>query len=654
MSLPCVEFKEKVKKCITDLQREKDALEQRIKRYEIISEKEFHKITSQIDCIFRKNLRGLFGKDQEWWFRDEFLDFRSPEKGKASEELVFAFWGCDGSESYRKEGEPTPFLRENVYLRGIRWEDKEKRTQFYKNFRKIKFLFRNYVPVDFFGCLAKKCPPILRIATNNTIQQPNGIPTIALPLGETFVKKFSQETSSRTLAEQICKCSQNKQKEIDAEKIEKLWDEIRNNKELEKSNFIKELCKQFEDAGVKISEKENNYKNNEIVFMIATSFQYYSWSFKRWPYYLYIISPSIRKRREISTCFSLAIKEGNNKISQYLKSLQDLIVNGFSDYRKIEVKVWRRLSQDIHYYWMWKKEYENRKEKFEALCNAIKFIVQGICEKREIKYKDITHRVKEFDKFYDKIVEKINNPSEELETLPSGLDFPKKLKDKICYNSNRKLLIFKGVMSEEEKNSLLNLSEDNKYRKAIEELFNSSTKLYDVFRSPQLSFDELIKRKFVKDIAGIRVICYYKSDAKNLWDLIKKDCEKNEGSKEYHFVHFDKPKEPSDKPGRFEYPRFHLWIQLQDKRSELPEYFGLKDIPCEIQVGTILEEGWADVNHEITYKPESFLPDDNDDNIDLKHISFSDLLPCIKQTDKGFDKLREDRKNKDLKYGGAS
>lgn len=162
---PVKEFEEKVKNCIRKLKDEKNALRQRVKKYEVISEKKFHEITRQIDCIFRKNLRDLFGTENspdKPWFRDEFLDFHSLP-GKPSEELVFAFWGCDGSESYRKRKEPLPYLRENVYLRGARWEDKKTRENFYKNFRRIKCLFKNYVPVDFFGCLAKRSPPILRI-----------------------------------------------------------------------------------------------------------------------------------------------------------------------------------------------------------------------------------------------------------------------------------------------------------------------------------------------------------------------------------------------------------------------------------------------------------------------------------------------------------
>lgn len=652
---PVKEFKEKVKNCIRKLKDEKNALRQRVEKYEVISEKKFHEITSQIDCIFRKNLRDLFGtknSPDKPWFSDEFLNFRS-SKGKPSEELVFAFWGCDGSESYRKKKEPLPYLRENVYLRGTRWEDEDNRTKFYKNFRRIKRVFKNYVPVDFFGCLAKECPPILRITTVQG-QLEDDIPTIVLPSRLDFVTKFPNGSQLHDFVKHIYECSKAKKIEIDVEKIEKLRD-TRAQGEIGQSEFIKNLCIQFKAAGVKFSQKDDPQKE-EIVFMVATSFQYYSWPFGSWPYDWYIIRPKSRNKKAV---FALAVKKGNNKISSYRDCLQDLIEEGFSGYRKIEVDAWKLLSQDIHYYWMWKKEYENRKEIFEALCNAIKFIVQGICEKNKIKYKDVTHRVKEFDSFYEKLVEKVNEPSVKLEALPSGFDFPKNLKDKIRYDADadRKLLIFKGVMSEEEKNSLLKVSKDmHSYQKAVETLFKHSTKLNDIFISPQLSFDELMKERYVKDIAAIRVICHYKDDARRLWELMKKDCEdykeKPKGKALYGLGEFDTPKEPSDEPGIFDYPRFHLWVKLAKKRVELPEYDDLRDIPCEVQIGTILEEGWADVNHEIIYKPGSFLLEGKIK--ELKKESLSELLPSIKRTDKGFVELRKRRKTEDFNYGGAS
>ena len=64
-----------------------------------------------------------------------------------------------------------------------------------------------------------------------------------------------------------------------------------------------------------------------------------------------------------------------------------------------------------------------------------------------------------------------------LNNLPENLTFPDNLKEKIEYDSSRKCLIFKEVMSKKEKEELLELSEDDSYRKAVEELFGECQEL---------------------------------------------------------------------------------------------------------------------------------------------------------------------------------
>ncbi len=61
-----------------------------------------------------------------------------------------------------------------------------------------------------------------------------------------------------------------------------------------------------------------------------------------------------------------------------------------------------------------------------------------------------------------------------LENLPSGIKFPDSLKDRISYDTGRKLLIFTGVMSLDAKNQLLALSSDELFKKATEALFEKS------------------------------------------------------------------------------------------------------------------------------------------------------------------------------------
>lgn len=74
-------------------------------------------------------------------------------------------------------------------------------------------------------------------------------------------------------------------------------------------------------------------------------------------------------------------------------------------------------------------------------------------------------------------LEEVQNTKEssvKLANLPRGVKFPNHLKYKIRYAATEKLLIFRGVMSEQERDGLLNLSEEDLYWEAIKELFKSS------------------------------------------------------------------------------------------------------------------------------------------------------------------------------------
>lgn len=76
--------------------------------------------------------------------------------------------------------------------------------------------------------------------------------------------------------------------------------------------------------------------------------------------------------------------------------------------------------------------------------------------------------------------------SVKLEKLPQGLEFPDPIKDKktwykkFSYDDSAKRLIFRGIISEKEKEELLSLSPDDLYQKAIGTLFQRSRKPEEV------------------------------------------------------------------------------------------------------------------------------------------------------------------------------
>ncbi|WP_420539110.1 GTP pyrophosphokinase [Paenibacillus polymyxa] len=130
----------------------------------------------------------------------------------------------------------------------------------------------------------------------------------------------------------------------------------------------------------------------------------------------------------------------------------------------------------------------------------------------------------------------------------------------------------------------------------------------------------------IKDLAGIRVITYVKSEVNNCCELIKPLFELD------HFHSVDKTKElGNDKVG---YRSIHYVAKLTEDRLSLPEYQIFKDMGFEIQVRTILEHAWADISHDRNYKFNGVLPPDND--IERR---FSLAAATLELVDREFDNL---------------
>ena len=62
-----------------------------------------------------------------------------------------------------------------------------------------------------------------------------------------------------------------------------------------------------------------------------------------------------------------------------------------------------------------------------------------------------------------------------LDRLPPDLEFPSELTNRIRYDSQRKAIVFHGPMNKATYDTLLKLSENGEYRRAIEKLFCQAT-----------------------------------------------------------------------------------------------------------------------------------------------------------------------------------
>jgi len=102
------------------------------------------------------------------------------------------------------------------------------------------------------------------------------------------------------------------------------------------------------------------------------------------------------------------------------------------------------------------------------------------------------------------------------------------------------------------------------------------------------------------DIAGIRVITYIESDIARVSELIEEaflvDKDKS----------IDKSEELSD--DRIGYRSVHFVCELGDARIALPELAAFRGLKFEIQIRTVLQHAWAEIEHDRSYKFTGELP----------------------------------------------
>jgi ppGpp synthetase/RelA/SpoT-type nucleotidyltranferase len=104
----------------------------------------------------------------------------------------------------------------------------------------------------------------------------------------------------------------------------------------------------------------------------------------------------------------------------------------------------------------------------------------------------------------------------------------------------------------------------------------------------------------VKDLAGVRIICRTIDDIRTIIEIIKP---------EFNIIEIKL--NPSNlNISEFGYQSQHLVIKLKKDRYKLREYSPFKGLILEIQVRTILQHAWADIEHGPGYKGSATLPDE--------------------------------------------
>lgn len=104
----------------------------------------------------------------------------------------------------------------------------------------------------------------------------------------------------------------------------------------------------------------------------------------------------------------------------------------------------------------------------------------------------------------------------------------------------------------------------------------------------------------ITDILGVRIITYYSNDIDEIEKIIKNS-----------FVVDDEntiDKRKTYEPDRFGYMSLHYVVSLNPARATLEEYRDFIGMKFEIQIRTILQHTWAEIEHDLGYKTQNSVP----------------------------------------------
>ena len=142
-------------------------------------------------------------------------------------------------------------------------------------------------------------------------------------------------------------------------------------------------------------------------------------------------------------------------------------------------------------------------------------------------------------------------------------------------------------------------------------------------KAPEYTYQELSD---IHDICGIRIITYYPDEVDAVAGIIQKEFSIDYSSSVDKRTILD--------PDRFGYLSLHYIAKLSPERLLLTEYSRFKKCKTEIQIRSILQHTWAEIEHDLGYKTKLAVP---------RHIRrrFSQLAGLLELADDTFVQIRD-------------
>lgn len=134
----------------------------------------------------------------------------------------------------------------------------------------------------------------------------------------------------------------------------------------------------------------------------------------------------------------------------------------------------------------------------------------------------------------------------------------------------------------------------------------------------------------ITDLCGIRIITYFSDDVDRIAELISQEFEVD--------VENTIDKRKNEDPTKFGYVSLHYVISLKEENSSAILYRRFENIKLEIQIRTVMQHAWAEIEHDLGYKSKEDIPNQY-------RRQFSILAGLIELADEKFLQLKNNINN---------
>jgi putative GTP pyrophosphokinase len=133
----------------------------------------------------------------------------------------------------------------------------------------------------------------------------------------------------------------------------------------------------------------------------------------------------------------------------------------------------------------------------------------------------------------------------------------------------------------------------------------------------------------ITDLAGVRIIAYFPAELVSVDGML---------SEEFEVIERSDKSEVLLEEDRFGYQSVHYLVRISERRCSFAEYERFRGAIAEVQVRTILQHAWAEIEHDIQYKSAAAIP------VEI-HRRFTALAGLLEIADREFQAIQDDDKS---------